>query len=211
MVEPDALRRCRTSHHQTQGKNMIDLDALGITKEELQDRIVDKAVDTLLGHYEEYDPEEDETVLRDQAFERRVNDSIKERIDTLFAEYAEKHIGPVIAERVANFTIQQTNLYGEKTGESVTLTEYLVKFAQDWMLEDVDSSGKTREQAGYNFSKAGNRISYAIDKHLHFYIEKAMKELINDGGNILGESIGSAVKTQLEKVTKRLKVKIETK
>lgn len=191
---------------------MIDLEALGITQEELQERIVDKAVDQILDRYQEWDEDGDEYVMRDQAFHNRINKAIKDQIDKLFTEYAAKHIAPVINERIADFVIQQTNRFGEKTGESLTLTEYLIQFAKSWMKQEVDSSGKTREECGsYSYVKKGQRLQVAIDNQLDFHIKNAMTEILKAAHETLGESLSAAVQTQLKEITKKIKVDIKTK
>lgn len=192
---------------------MIDLEALGITQEELQERIVEKAVDQILDRYQEWDEDADDYVMRDQAFHNRINKAIKDQIDKLFSEYADKHIMPLINERISDFVINQTNRFGEKTGKSLTLTEYLIEFAEAWMKEQVDSFGKSKqENSSYSsFSPKGSRLQVAIDNHLDFHIKNAMTAILESAHKTLGESLSAAVQTQLKEIAKKIKVDIKTK
>lgn len=95
----------------------IDLDAIGITAEELQERVVDRIAERALG---------DDDFSPGSPLKRQIDKEIQERIDLAVTEIADKHILPNVSEYIETLTLQETNKWGEKKGEPITFVEYLV-------------------------------------------------------------------------------------
>ena len=85
----------------------------------------------------------------------------------------DKFIVPAMKEFVETFMIQETNKWGEKIGQKLTFTEYLVKRAEEYAQEMVDSDGRAKGDLrdSYNWRGSTTRISYLINSHLRFHIE----------------------------------------
>lgn len=186
------------------------LEMLGITKEELESRIVNRAVSELLTGIG-YDEDGDEYPTR-SSMAKKLNDLMVKRVDEKVVELADKHVLPKLDKFIETLTLQQTNKWGEKKGKKVTFIEYLVSRAEHYMVEEVNSNGKTKSEGdSYSWRKAGTRISYAVDHHMQYSIENAMKKAIDGGNAILTDGIMAAVKIKLDEVSEKLKVTVKTK
>lgn len=141
---------------------MFDLfEALGISKKELQDRVVDRLC----------------SEITDDLY-TKLQKQTQEYADKKVADLANKHVFPNINALIEDLTLQKTNQWGEKVGEKVTFIEYLIKQAEAYMNEPLDSQGKTREENPFQWQKKQTRIMYLINNHLHNSIESAMKNAI---------------------------------
>lgn len=191
--------------------DLKSLEALGITTENLIDRIVDKATEELLTSVS-YDYNTDEEFTTKSTLAKRLDDQIKSHIDAKVNELADKHILPRVTEMIENITIAKTNTWGEKTGEKYTFIEYLTKCAENYMTEEVNFEGKTKAQmSGYSFTKSGTRVAVMIDKHLHYSIESAMKSALAQANSTIATGLQGAVKIALENATEKLKVAVSIK
>jgi len=191
------------------------LEQLGMTQEELRERLMSSLVERMLTETVfSMDEDGDEVQFeRKRKFvdeiEKRVLKASNEKIDELF----NKHILPQVSLMIDNIVIQNTNSYGEKKGEPITFLEYLVKRANEYITETVNYDGKTKAQVGsYNsFSGKQTRIAYMIDQHLQYSIGEAMKRAINTANEQFADGLAEACKIQLRQLINKLNVKIEKK
>lgn len=185
----------------------IDLEALrtiGITKEELQDKVVERIVDLMFDG--RYDEESDFAF----SIESKVEEEIKRRIDLRMQEIGEQVIKPKLENLIDEFVIQKTNAFGEKKGEPVTLTEYLVAQADAYLMENVDLSGKATNKPGqYGWKPDQTRACYMLDSHLKYQIEAAMKEAVQGANKTLAKALAETAKIQLQKIAATLTVGVE--
>ena len=195
---------------------MFDLNLLGMTQEELQHRVVDRAAEMMLkttvlaydsdtgGEYEE----QYETPLT-----KRLSAIIKERIDAKFTKLADASILPRVTEMLENLTMQETNKWGEKKGERVTFVEYLVQRAENYLREEVDYDGHAKAECrdSYNWSASTTRVAHLVHKHLHVSVERAMKIALENANSAIVGGLKDAVVAALEGVAKKLKVEVSTR
>ena len=188
----------------------INLEELGMSKEELQERVVESCCRSLMNGYEEYD-EDGERIEKPSAFRAEMQKLIKERLIQSVKELAEAHVLPNVASYVENVTLEQTNQWGEKTGGKMTFIEYLVSRADAYLREDVNYEGKSKVECGpYSFTKSQSRLTHLVDKHLHYSIETAMKNAVKGINSVIVPAIEKTVKIQLEQVVAKLKVDAKT-
>ena len=191
--------------------DLKSLEALGITTEDLINRIVDKATQDLMTSVG-YNYDTDEEFTTRSTLARQLDKKIKDHIDAKVGELADKHILPRVTEMIENITIAKTNTWGERTGEKYTFIEYLTKCAENYMTAEVNYEGKTKDQSGgYSWSKSGTRVAVMIDKHLHYSIETAMKNALAQANSTIATGLQGAVKIALENATEKLKVAVTTK
>lgn len=188
----------------------VTLENLGITKEDVMEKVVDSICKRLLGT-NEYDEEVGCYLDVDSKFKMQLNQKIQDEIKERFDKFAEQHIGPLLAEKIESMVLQVTNKWGEKKGEPVSLTEYIMERAESYLQEEVNYNGKTKQQEGYGFRAASTRLLHEIDNHLHYSISSALKEIINDGNKQLAESLRKACGFQLDEIKKNLKIDIKNK
>lgn len=190
---------------------MIDLAEIGFTKEELQEKIIDRLVGQLMTSCSVDD--EDNAHYRESKFALDLEKKIKETADATINAMAEKFILPNVKNYIENLTLQQTNQWGEKKGSPVTFVEYLTQRAESYMNEKVNWEGKTKEESGsYNsFNGAQTRIAHMINKHLHFSIETAMSESLKIATSAISTGIQETVKMKLGEIQAALKTSVSVK
>jgi len=190
---------------------MLDLESLGFTKEELQNRVVDRICDqVMMGRVFDEDGEE---FLQGSTFARELEKKVQIRIDETISALAEKYVLPNVSEYIENLTLQTTNKWGEKKGQSLTFVEYLVSRAESYMTEMVSHEGKSKDESSSSYSFCGvqTRLTYLIHKHLHYSIETAMKNALAVANSSIAQGIQETVKMKLEEITKSIQIKVEPK
>src|ERR1700758_2115796 len=130
----------------------IDIESLGFTKEDLQERVIDRICQQLLETAGMDEDGEDIAIVSPIA--KRLEKSVKDLIERKVSEIAEQNVLPKVGAFVDNIMLQETNKWGEKTGKGpLTLTEYLVSRVEAYITEQVDHDGKSKsEKDSYNWS-----------------------------------------------------------
>jgi hypothetical protein len=189
--------------------NGITLESLGLNQEQLTERLLDKLVESVLSS-NGFDDDGENYSQRSQ-LARRLDGMIQERVDALVVAIGDKHVLPVISEKVENLVLQETTKWGEKTGKPVTFIEYMIQRAERYMTDEVNFNGKTKEQDGYSWSKHSTRVVHMVHQHLHFQIETAMKTALVNANSAIAQGIQGAVKIALDEVVSKLTVSVKTK
>jgi hypothetical protein len=194
-------------------KMEFTLESLGFTKKALQEKIIERAVEQLL-HGVTYDEDGEEERVESKLW-NELNVLIKQHIEETVRALAEKSILPKISEHIENITIQETNSYGEKKGKKLTLIEFLVEKAEVYMLEPVDSDGRSegecRRKGNSWYTSRQSRISFLVDKNLHDSIETAMKQSLSIANSALATGISGAVKSELENIVRSIQLSVKVK
>lgn len=188
----------------------IDIQSLGFTQEELQQRVVDACVQRV---FEITSMDEEGFEFTDQSpLAKRLEAAVRGAIDAKVSEIAEKHILPLTTKFIENVTLQETNKWGEKTGKSMTFIEYLIQRAEAYLLEDVDFQGRAKSAAdSYSWKKAQTRLTHMVHEHLHYSIDSAMKTAVANANAVIVGGIQDTVKTKLGEIARALKVSVATK
>ena len=180
------------------------LQEIGLTQEEIQDRVIERIAEKSLSHM----------VMDDEGFDCEVGSSlsraldkkIKDTINAAVESYGDKHVKPKIVEHIETLVIEKTNSYGEKKGEPITFLEYLIERAEVYMLEAVDMNGKGSGHP-HRYKSDTTRIAYMIDQHLRYEIEGMVKKVMADANSKIAEGLQAAVKMKLNEVKVLLDVK----
>lgn len=186
----------------------ITLEALGFTKEDIADRVVNRAVETLLSEagFDEGGDEE----RRSSSFDQQMQARIRELLDEKVRGIGESLVDPLITKHADGILLQQTNQWGEKKGEVLTITEYMLKRAEDYISEPVDFQGNRLERGGYG-KASQTRITHLIEKYIHYHIDSAVKAALQDFNSKLSIGIAETVKIKLAEALAGLKVGVQTK
>jgi uncharacterized membrane protein YheB (UPF0754 family) len=187
----------------------LTLDALGFTREELAERIINTAADRLLVSYE--CDEDGEEYPAESRLAVQLQTLIKKRIDEQVTALADKHVLPHIAEFVETYSLQATNQWGEARGTKVSFTEYLIQRAEAYMTEQVNYDGKPKGTDSYNWAGRSTRVAYMIDKHLHYSIETAIKKALAELNSNVAKGLADATKLSIGEALEKLKVQVSTK
>jgi len=175
----------------------LTLESLGLTNEELAERVVDNLTRHLLDS--EFD-----------SIESRIHTKIKECADESVAKFANEHVLGRVDEYIAGLVLQGTNQWGEAKGEPMTFVEYLVKRAAEYMTEKVNFHGKTQKEEGYNWRGSQTRLAYMIDSHLQYSIKRAMKAFLKEADTTLANGILGTVKAQLAELQDKIRIQVKS-
>ncbi len=188
----------------------LSLAALGITQEDLQQRVVDQIVAQVMST--EYSDEDGEAVFRTSEFAKGLDAAVKERINAQVAKIAEQHVLPKVGEFVESICLQETNKWGEKTGRKMTLTEYMAERADAYLREQVNFDGKSKTEGdSYSWRGTQTRITHLVHQHLHYDVERAIKEGLTNANKVIGDGIRQTVALKLAEVSNALKIEVKTK
>lgn len=188
----------------------LTIEALGLTQEELAERVVNRAVEQLMTSVGT-DEDGHECPL-DSDFQRQMKRRIQERIDQAVDEIAAKNVLPNVASYVEGLCLQETNKWGGKIGEPISFIEYLIKRAENYLTEPVNYEGKTKLEAGsFSWSGTQTRVSHLVHKHLHYGVAKAMTEAVKNANAVIVGGLEQTVRIKLQEVAAALKVEVKTK
>lgn len=188
----------------------LTLEALGFTKEELQQRVVDQLCEQIL-ESKTFDEDGDEVTVP-SSFSRRINKRIEDHITATVNAIADKHVLPNVTAYIEGLCLQETNKWGEKTGQKKTFVEYLVERADAYMREEVSYDGKSKsESGGYSWSKNTTRVAYLINSHLQYSINTAMTTALKTANEAIAGGIEKAVRIQLDHVINGIKTSVTVK
>jgi hypothetical protein len=186
------------------------LEALGFTREEVADRVVAAAVAQLMRQVRIGEDGEEAGEMPSE-FARRLNLQVQSRIDEAIAAIVAKHILPNAQSYVESVTLQATNKWGEARGKPVSFLEYLTQRAEAYMTEEVDHSGKPKGTDSFGWRGRQTRIAHMVHEHLHYHIERAMKEALTVANSAIARGIEETVKLKLAEVVAGIKAKVEVK
>lgn len=161
------------------------LQQIGITKEEILDRLADRILSD---------------GLSEEGFEhakRKVLEGYKSGI--------EKAINHVISEACAEaltMEFQPVNMWGEKTGAPTTVRDLFVKKCQDWWNQKVDSSGNpTTDSYGNKKTMVQHHAEMAVKEIVSRQMNAELSTVVASAKAALAASIGQYIQ---ENVAKKL-------
>ena len=185
------------------------LKALGISPEELGERIVSQAVETLL-ETTGFNPDTEEETRYASQFQRAIEERIKQAVDDKIAALAAVHLVPRVGEMIEAADMRQTNRYGEAKTPKMTFKEYIAHRAEAYMAEDVDSNGKSKEESGDSYWRvSGPRLTVLMRMYIRDTLEKAAKAAVNDVNKVIADNIAKAAKQAIAAAGAAIKVEVQ--
>lgn len=191
------------------------LEALGVSAEDLTERIIDQAVHALL-YSTGFNPETEEEVTYENKFKKAIEAKIQQTVDTKIAAIAAEHILPKVGDLIEQADMRQTSKYGEPKGEPMTFKEYIAYRAESYMTEDVDYFGaskadlEAKNESTYNWRSSGPRLSVLMKLYIKDSMEKAAKTAVTDVNAVIAKNIEKAAKDAIASTLANLKVSIAT-
>ena len=180
--------------------NKEAIEALGLDIEEIKEGVIEKIANEMLHGMDQ------------EWFSQHLSDAVEQRLKESIDNLAAKNVIPHMQEYIDKFCLQLTNKWGEKKGDPVSFAEYLVERAEHFILEPVDYEGKAKRELSYGQSswrQDSTRAAYLIDKHLHYNLERALKEALLKIDKTIAQGLLDAFKCKLEEFKDRLTVKLE--
>ena len=187
----------------------ISLESLGLTTEQMQDRLIEAMIDRFLTS--RVSDEDGEPVVVASRFKDAVQKAIAERVDASVERLIAPALEGGVGSYLSTFRIQHTSIYGEPKREPETITEYIVRRANEYLTEGVDWQGRTKEDVRKSGSSYGShrsettRVAFLIDKRLNEEIAQAMKQALASANDAITNGLKSAVAFELNKLNAKLK------
>jgi hypothetical protein len=107
----------------------IDFAALGFTKEDLQNRVVDQICDRLLTSGDE----EGHSWINESKLQKDLDELIRQRIDERVTALANEHVLPNVQAIIENWTLQETSQWGEEMTDQ--MKKRIDRMTRDEMAE----------------------------------------------------------------------------
>jgi hypothetical protein len=187
--------------------NINTLESLGISIETIHDRIVDQAVETLLSS-SGFDPDSDQEVRYESRFKKEITARIQKAVDEKIAALAAVHLIPRVGEMIESADMRRTNTYGEPKSPPMTFKEYLASRAEVYMSEDVDYTGKSKEEGGYNWRSCGPRLAVLMKSYIKDSMDAAAKSAVNDINKVIANNIEKVAKDAIASAASAIKVAV---
>jgi len=184
--------------------NIETLNALGLNAKQIENMIVERAVEALLSEngVDEWGDESE----RPSDLSSRVSKLVKDRIDAKVNELADAHLMPKIDAHIDSLILQETTTWGEKRGKPMTVIEYLIARAEAYMVEPVDHNGNAKGGDSYNWRQHSTRIVHAIEKHLQYQIDTAMKESLKVANTTMAKGLHEACRVAINDVAAKFAI-----
>lgn len=175
--------------------NVLDL---GVSQAELREQVIERAAEKLRDSIDAGDYGHLDRVVRDAT-------------DKAVSRYIEKTIIPMIQKDIEAVTFQATNQWGEPKGQKLTFREYLVQRAEAWLREEVNYDGKPKGTDSFGWKAYQTRVAHMVHEHLHYSIERAIKDMLKKANDSIVGGIEQTVKMKLAEIQTALSVKSEVK
>lgn len=185
------------------------LEALGVSTEDLAERIVEQAVHALL-YSTGFNPETEEETTYENKFKREIEKKIQQNVDQKIAAIAEEHILHRVGEMIEKADMRKTNRYGEAQSPSMTFKEYIAHRAEVYMSEDVNLQGQSKSEVGdsYNWRSQGPRLSVLMKSYIKDSMDAAAKSAVNDINKVIANNIEKAAKDAIASAASAIKVSV---
>jgi len=185
------------------------LAALGISLEELGNRIVDQCVESLLNSAG-FNPDTEEETRYESRFKREIEARIQKAVDEKIAALAAVHLIPRVGEMIESADMRKTNAYGEPKSPPMTFKEYIAHRAGEYMSEPVNSSGKskTEDGDGYNWRAEGPRLTVLMRSYIRVTLEKHAKAAVTDVNKVIAKNIETAARDAITAAAASIKVSV---
>jgi hypothetical protein len=168
----------------------ITLEELGLTQQDLQERVVQAVAAELL---ESVSFDEDDNEYRHKSSLRQQLDKVlQERIDAAVAALADDVCADALPEFLTKFVLHPTNSYGERRGEDIPFAEYITSRADEYLGEKVRDDGQ-KSDSYRNDKPLRTRLLWLVDEKLHASIDAAVKNALEGANNDLAARMQSAV------------------
>lgn len=187
------------------------LEALGVSTEDLANRIVDQAVDTLLSSTG-FNPDTEEETRYESRFKREIEARVQKAVDQKIAALAEVHVVPRVGEMIEVADMRKTNNYGEPKGPAMSFKEYIAYRAEAYMTEDVDYHGNSKadleakNESTYNWRNCGPRLTVLMRNYIRDSLEAHAKNAVNDVNKVIAKNIENAAKEAITAAASAIKV-----
>lgn len=170
------------------------LEQVGITKEEIIDRIVERALG-MAADYRQTGEESWEDIPLSSVVDKKITDAIgnliesmkktiQERIETIMTQEVEK---------VFTLPFQPVTQWGEKKGELTTIRDLIAKEASDYWNKEVDERGNPNNKYGSREIRAVYFARQVMTDYYNKELVKTVKDMAVELKKRIPETIGKEI------------------
>lgn len=173
------------------------LEQVGITKEEIIDRIVEKALG-MTADYKQTGEESWEDIPLSSVVDKKITDAIGNLVGSMKKTIQERieEIMTAEVEKVFTLPFQPVTQWGEKKGELTTIRDIIAKEASDYWNKIVDERGNPDNQYGNKQTRAVFHARQIMTEYYDKELVATVKEMAEDLKKKIPDTIaGEIVKT----------------
>jgi len=151
----------------------MNLEALGITKEDLIDKLAEKILRL------EYPNQEDGCDYKNTIGDM-VRTAVEKKVHTHVSESVLLSIDEVLRDKLSEVLEQEVtpvNIFGDKVGKPTTIKAALAEKAKDFWLQKVDKAGKPTDST---WGDAKPRYEFLIKENLRDSLDEVVKANVDD-------------------------------
>lgn len=178
----------------------IPLEALGFSREEIQNKIVDAAVEDLLSGVS----------VDDEGNAHRMASRLRESFNTELTQRIADTVSNLVSTLVTPEYIRATTFpryskYGEKKGDPLTFKEFVEQCVSKILDAKVDDSGKILEPGSYGYDRGKHFMSGLVEKA----VERELREAIQKGLINIQQEVTNALKAAATEIITKITASIK--
>ena len=189
------------------------LEVLGISAEDLKEKIIQRAVDALLTT-SGFDPECGQEVSYESNFKREILNRIQKAVDRKISEIYEEYLLPKVGELIERSSMTETNRFGEPTSAPMTFKEYLAHRAETYMMEPVNYAGYSQSDLSakgsstYNWKASGPRLVVLMKLHIRESLESTARAALSEVNKAIAKSMTEAAQRAIMDTASTVKLSV---
>lgn len=183
----------------------FNFSALGISTAELEEKIVDKAVETILDRIG-YEPDTGADTVENTELCRILQERLAARVQDLVDGVVEEHLMGQAREMIEGVLIKRTNEFGEEKAEPATLQEYIAHRLERFMNEIVNSKGERVYRDDYVRYDRSTRLEYLISEEFGRKFKEVIQELVQQTNSAMIGSLKTSFENILTGLVKNMKI-----
>lgn len=178
------------------------LEQVGITKDELIDRIVEKALG-ITADYKQTGEESWEDIPLSSVVDRKITEAIGNLVDTM-KKTIQTRIDEIMTrevEKVFTLPFQPVTRWGEKNGEETTIRDLIAKEADEYWKKVVNKNGEPI--TGYSLDSGSIRAEHYARKVMTEYYNKELVETVKTMADELKKRIPATIGEEITKTVQK--------
>jgi autotransporter translocation and assembly factor TamB len=175
---------------------------LGITKEELLDRVAKQVARDLL-HGASVDDEGQAWPI-DTKFHKEMQELIETELKSQIATHFQRDVVPKLTEITAKMILNRTNRYGERKAKPQTLKEFMVQQTKNFLREVVDSRGQLTTRGN-----GKTRLETMLSDNMQQVLKMELEDTVSAANEMLAGELQEAVRTRLTALAEKFKIVVK--
>lgn len=173
----------------------LTLEQIGLTQEELQQRVIEAIASQLLE--ENLEDEDGDTYSRKTSLHTKLREAIIARVDEKVGLLATMTTASQLPQYLNDLVFTRTNGYGEAKEPGEKLRAHIDRLVGEYLSVQVTSDGNT---ARYRDDKTTSRLEWILGKHVRGLVKEAIDTYLKHAGDIIAGDLREAVTSAIAKL-----------